>query len=91
MKCRNKGRVPNLFFGLRAAHPTEVPKAFEVYTSLLHDLKKAFISVAPLESKPFEAPVVVAVATPSLSFFSLRVSIYMTSGRYKVHLFRRGR
>lgn len=49
------------------------------------------LSVAPLESKPFEAPVVVAVATPTLSFLSLRVPIYMTSGRYKVHLFRRGR
>jgi len=62
MKCRNRGRVPNLFFlfGLRATRPTEVPKAFEGYTSLLHDLKRAFISVAPLESKPFEAPVVVA-------------------------------
>jgi hypothetical protein len=78
MKCRNKGRVPNLFFGLRAAHPTEVPKAFEVYTSLLHDLKKAFISVAPLESKPFEAPVVVAVGrafvliAPGFDLYDLR-------------------
>jgi hypothetical protein len=44
MKCRNRGRVPNLFFGLRAARPTEVPKAFGAYTSLLHDLKKAFSS-----------------------------------------------
>lgn len=40
MKCRNTGRVPNLFFFLRAARPTEVLKAFEAYTSLLHDLKK---------------------------------------------------
>lgn len=40
MKCRNRGRVPNLFFGLRAARPTEIPKAFEA--SLLHDLKKGF-------------------------------------------------
>jgi hypothetical protein len=30
--------------GLRAARPTEVPKAFGAYTSLLHDLKKAFSS-----------------------------------------------
>lgn len=51
MKCRNRGS--RLFFGLRAARPTEVPKAFGAYT---HSL-----SVAPLESKPFEAPVVVAV------------------------------
>ena len=43
----------NPFCGLRAARPTEVPKAFGAYT---HSL-----SVAPLESKPFEAPVVVAV------------------------------
>jgi hypothetical protein len=38
----NRGRVPNLFFGLRAARPTEVPKAFGAYTYLLDDLKKGF-------------------------------------------------
>lgn len=74
MKCRNRGRVPNLFFGLRAARPTEVPKAFGAYTSLLHDLKKAFSS-AP---KPFEAPIVVAVGrafvliAPGFDLYDLR-------------------
>ncbi|KAI5649795.1 hypothetical protein M9H77_35802 [Catharanthus roseus] len=49
------------------------------------------LSVAPLESKPFETPVVVAVAIPTLSFLSLRIPIYMTSGRYEVNLFHRSR
>ncbi|KAK8499241.1 hypothetical protein V6N12_076091 [Hibiscus sabdariffa] len=44
----------------------------------------------PLQTLSENAPVVVAVATPTLSFLSLRVSIYMTSGRYEVHLFCRG-
>ncbi|KAE8663210.1 Detected protein of unknown function [Hibiscus syriacus] len=46
-----------------------------------------------LPSQPLQTlseNVVVAVATPTLSFLSLRVSIYMTSGRYEVHLFCRG-
>ncbi|KAL3499593.1 hypothetical protein ACH5RR_038686 [Cinchona calisaya] len=55
---------------------------FEAYTSPITRPKKR-LSVAPLESKPFEAPVVVAVATPTLSFLSLRIPIYMTSGQYK--------
>lgn len=47
----NRGRVP-LFFGLRAARPTEVPKAFGAYTYLIRRPKKG-LSVAPNESKPF--------------------------------------
>lgn len=34
------GKSSKPFFFLRAARPTEVLKAFEAYTSLLHDLKK---------------------------------------------------
>jgi hypothetical protein len=50
MKCRNRGSVPNLFFfGLRAAHPTKVPKAFGPYTSLLQNLKKAFGSTLSID------------------------------------------
>uniref|UniRef100_K4CKE2 Uncharacterized protein n=1 Tax=Solanum lycopersicum TaxID=4081 RepID=K4CKE2_SOLLC len=40
---------------------------------------KKRLSVAPLESKPFEVPVVVAVATPTLSFLSLRIPIFKSS------------
>ncbi|KAL0307613.1 UNVERIFIED_CONTAM: hypothetical protein Scaly_2976800 [Sesamum calycinum] len=73
----NRGRVP-LFFGLRAARPTEVPKAFGAYTYLIRRPKKG-LSVAPLESKPFEAPVVVAVGrafvliAPDSDLYDLRV------------------
>lgn len=44
MHKKNRGRKSEtpFFFGLRAARPTEVPKAFEAYTSLLQDLKKGF-------------------------------------------------
>lgn len=49
--------------------PTEVPKAFGAYT---HSL-----SVAPLESKPFEAPVVVAVG---------RAFVLLAPGSYLYYL-----
>ena len=74
---KNRGRVP-LFFCLRAARPTEVPKAFVAYTYLIR-LPKKGLSVAPLESKPFEAPVVVAVGrafvliAPDSDLYDLRV------------------
>lgn len=42
MQKYGKGSKPFFFFCLRAARPTEVPKAFGAYTSLLHDLKKGF-------------------------------------------------
>lgn len=87
MKCiKGIGEGFHFFVGLLALPK----KAFEAYTSPITRPKKR-LSVAPLESKPFEAPVVVAVAIPTLSFLSLRIPIYMTSGRYKVNLFRRSR
>jgi len=40
MQKYGKSSKQTFFFFLRAARPTEVLKAFEAYTSLLHDLKK---------------------------------------------------
>lgn len=90
MKCIKKigegsQRLP--FFWFKGCSPYRSTKGFRGLHLPITGPKKR-LSVAPLESKPFEAPVVVAVATPTLSFLSLRIPIYMTSGRYKVNLFR---
>lgn len=60
MKCRNRGRVPNLFL-FKGCSPYRSTKGFRGLHSPITRPKKR-LSVAPLESKPFfEAPVVVAV------------------------------
>lgn len=58
MKCRNRGRVPNLFLFFKGCSPYRNTKGFR---GLPIPRPKKRLSVAPLESKPFEAPVVVAV------------------------------
>lgn len=57
MKCRNRGRVPNLFL-FKGCSPYRSTKGFRG-PPITRPKKR--LSVAPLESKPFEAPVVVAV------------------------------
>ena len=59
MKCRNRGRVPNLFL-FKGCSPYRRTKGFRGLHPPITRPKKR-LSVAPLESKPFEAPVVVAV------------------------------
>lgn len=81
MKCRNRGRIPNLF--LKVLSPTEVAKAFETYTSTR---PKKRLSVAPNESLPFEARVVLAGgrAFVQLAPGSDRVDLPATKYTYSV-------
>lgn len=77
MHKKNRGRVP-LFFGLRALALPKYQRLSGPPTYLIRRPKKG-LSVAPLESKPFEGPVVVAVGrafvliAPDRDLYDLRV------------------
>lgn len=77
MKCRNRGRVPNFFFFFKGCSPYKSTLGFRGLHPPITRLKNR-LSVAPLESRPFEASVVVAVGrafvliAPASDLYDLR-------------------